>query len=115
MIQGERGLIVHRGSRTERLAEKLAAALETARPVNPLQAQTVVVAHLGLRRWLLGEFARRPGVGNSHGIAANLDMILPWQWLESAARRTLGDADLIGGAYRRELLRWHIFRALPAL
>src|SRR5512141_3126992 len=101
MIQGERGLIVHRGSRTERLAEKLAVALEAARPANPLQAQTVVVAHLGLRRWLLGEFARRRGIGNSHGIAANFNMLLPWQWLEAAARRVLGDEDLIGGAYRR--------------
>jgi exodeoxyribonuclease V gamma subunit len=115
MIQDDGGLIVHRGSRTERLAEKLAAALEAGRPANPLQAQTVVVAHLGLRRWLLGQFARRPGIHNSHGIAANFDMILPWQWLERVARDTLGDVDLIDGAYRRQLLRWHIFRALPAV
>jgi exodeoxyribonuclease V gamma subunit len=115
MIQGDSGLIVHRGSRTERLAEKLAGALEAARPANPLQAQTVVVAHPGLRRWLLGQFARRPGVGSSHGIAANFNMILPWQWLEQAARNALADVDLIDGAYRRQLLRWHIFRALPTV
>lgn len=115
MIRDDSGLIVHRGSRTERLAEQLAAALEAELPRNPLQAQTVVVAHPGLRRWLLGELARRPGVRGGHGIAANFAMILPWEWLERAARSTLGDAALVGGPYRREFLRWPIFRALPAL
>jgi exodeoxyribonuclease V gamma subunit len=115
MIRDDNALIVHRGSRTERLAEQLAASLEAERPANPLQAQTVVVAHPGLRRWLLGEFARRPGARGAHGIAANFDMILPWEWLERAARSTLGDAALVGGPYRHEYLRWHIFHALPAL
>ncbi|MDR3388328.1 MAG: exodeoxyribonuclease V subunit gamma [Rudaea sp.] len=115
MIPDDVGLIVHRGSRTERLAEKLAMHLEIARPPNPLRAQTVVVAHPGLRRWLLGEFARRPGVHGGHGIAANFDMILPWQWLERVARVVLGDAAFVGGPYRSEFLRWHIFRALPGL
>ena len=115
MIRDDNALIVHRGSRTERLAEELAVHLEAARPANPLQAQTVVVAHVGLRRWLLGEFARRSGVRGGHGIAANFDMILPWEWLERAARSTLGDAALVGGTYRRQFLRWHIFRTLPAL
>ncbi len=115
MIPNDRGLIVHRGSRTERLAEELAAQLETARPANPLQAQTVVVAHPGLRRWLLGEFAHRSGVRGGHGIAANYKMILPWEWLESSARRLLHDAALVSGPYRRDRLRWHIFQALPAL
>ncbi len=41
-------LIVHRGSRTERLADELAQQLEAQRPANPLAAQTVVVAHPGL-------------------------------------------------------------------
>jgi exodeoxyribonuclease V gamma subunit len=115
MTRNDNGLIVHRASRTERLAEELAAGLEAARPRNPLATQTVVVAHPGLRRWLLGEFARRPGARGGHGIAANFDMILPWQWLERAARYSLGDAALIGGAYRHELLRWQIFTALPAI
>ena len=115
MTRNDNGLIVHRASRTERLAEELAAGLEAARPRNPLTAQTVVVAHPGLRRWLLGEFARRPGARGGHGIAANFDMILPWQWLERVAQYSLGDAALIGGAYRHELLRWQIFAALPAI
>ena len=109
------GLIVHRGSRTERLADALAQQLEAQRPANPLAAQTVVVAHPGLQRWLLGRFAHRPGPQGGHGIAANVEMILPWQWFERTARRVLGDEALIGGAYRPEVLRWRLLMALPML
>ncbi|EIM00562.1 exodeoxyribonuclease V subunit gamma [Rhodanobacter thiooxydans] len=109
------GLIVHRGSRTERLADALALQLEAQRPANPLAAQTVVVAHPGLQRWLLGHLAQRNGPHGGHGIAANIEMILPWQWFERAARRVLGDEALVGGAYRHELLRWRLLAALPAL
>ncbi|MEO6926915.1 MAG: exodeoxyribonuclease V subunit gamma [Rhodanobacter sp.] len=108
-------LIVHRGSRTERLADELARQLEAQRPANPLVAQTVVVAHPGLQRWLLGRFARRQGPHGEHGIAANFDMILPWQWFERCARRVLGEEALVGGAYRHELLRWRLLMTLPTL
>lgn len=109
------GLIVHRGSRTERLADALAQQLEAQRPANPLARQTVVVAHPGLQRWLLGRLAQRPGSRGGHGIAANYEMILPWQWFERTARRVLGDEALIGGTYRHELLRWRLLMALPTL
>ena len=92
-------LIVHRDSRTELLADELAAELERSPPGNPLAKQTVVVAHLGLRRWLLDVFARR------RGIAANFDMILPWQWLQRCARARLGDDALVDGAWRADTLR----------
>ena len=105
------GLIVHRASRTERLAEWLAGELERSRPTNPLQPQSVVIAHSGLRRWLLGEFARR----GPRGIAANIEMILPWQWLERTTDAVLGEAGSGGGDYRREWLRWHVFAALPEI
>ncbi|MEO8811091.1 MAG: exodeoxyribonuclease V subunit gamma, partial [Rhodanobacter sp.] len=108
-------LIVHRGSRTERLADELAQQLEAQRPANPLAAQTVLVAHPGLQRWLLGRLARRRGAHGEHGIAANFDMILPWQWFERSARRVLGDEALVGGAYRHDLLRWRLLMALPML
>lgn len=108
-------LIVHRGSRTERLADELARQLEAQRPANPLAPQTVVVAHPGLQRWLLGRLAQRRGPDGEHGIAANFDMILPWQWFERSARRVLGDEALVGGPWRHELLRWRILTALPNL
>ncbi|MHB1273762.1 MAG: exodeoxyribonuclease V subunit gamma [Rhodanobacter sp.] len=109
------GLIVHRASRTERLADALALQLEAQRPANPLAAQTVVVAHPGLQRWLLGRLAQRSGPHGGHGIAANYEMILPWQWFERTARRMLGDEALIGGAWRHEVLRWRLLQALPTL
>ncbi len=115
MKENPGALIVHRGSRTERLADALAQQLEAQRPANPLAAQTIVVAHPGLKRWLLGRFARRGGPHGGHGIAANIEMILPWQWFERTARRVLGDDALIGGAYRHELLRWRLLMALPTL
>jgi exodeoxyribonuclease V gamma subunit len=115
MKEHQGGLIVHRGSRTEWLADALAQQLEAQRPANPLEAQTVVVAHPGLQRWLLGRFAHRPSPHGGHGIAANIEMILPWQWYERTARRVLGDEALIGGAYRHEVLRWRLLMALPTL
>ncbi|MEO5623917.1 MAG: exodeoxyribonuclease V subunit gamma [Dokdonella sp.] len=113
MTSGATGLFVHRGSRIERLAEELACRLDAESPGNPLTPQTIVVAHAGLGRWLLGEFSRRVTGRSGHAIAANFDMILPWQWLDRIARETLGDAALIGGPWRREVLRWRILAALP--
>jgi len=109
------GLIVHRGSRTERLADELAQHLEAQRPANPLLAQTIVVAHPGLQRWLLGHLARRPGPDGRPGIAANYEMILPWQWFERTARRVLGEEQLVSGAWRTEVLRWRLLELLPTL
>ena len=106
------GLIVHRGSRIERLAQALAGLLDQQRPADPLQAQTIVVAHPGMRRWLQGVLANRAVPGGGHPIAANLDMILPWEWLHRLAREVLGeDADADRG-WRRDALRWSILATL---
>jgi len=113
MSSPDHGLVVHRHSRTERLAAELASRLDAARPADPLAPQTVVVAHPGLKRWLLDVFARRRADGR--GIAANFEMILPWQWLDRAAALALGEGDLVGGAYRRESLRWRVYAALTTL
>jgi exodeoxyribonuclease V gamma subunit len=110
----ERSFVVHRASRTERLADLLAHNLRQARPLNPLQSQLLVVAHTGLRRWLLGEFSRPENSPGGHGIAANLEMILPWQWLERTARTVLGEG-ATSGAYGREHLRWHVFAGLSSV
>lgn len=103
------GFFVHRDSRTEALAGALFDALDAERPAHVLAAQTIVVAHPGLGRWLLGEIARR----GSRGIAANFDLIQPWQWLERAAERMLGGES--DPAFKKENLRWHIHALLPAL
>lgn len=104
-------LIVHRASRTERLAEELIVRLRAHRPANPLVPQTVVIPHVGMRRWLLQTIAKSA----RRGIAANLDTQLPWQWLQSTARRVLGDAALVGGDYNADTLRWHIHAALGSV
>ena len=63
-------LIVHRASRTERLADELIEQLDAHRPDNPLAPQTVIVPHAGMRRWLLQTIARR--CERVRGIAANV-------------------------------------------
>lgn len=103
------GFFVQRNSRTEALAGKLFEVLDAQSPERVLAPQTVVVAHPGLGRWLLGEFARR----SPRGIAANFDLIQPWQWLERVAGRLLPDA--AGADWKHERLRWHIHALLPAL
>jgi exodeoxyribonuclease V gamma subunit len=101
---------VHRASRTERLADELIARLDAHPPQNPLAAQRVIVPHAGMRRWLLQTIARHRE--NVRGVAANIDTPLPWQWLQRTAKQVLGDDALIGGDYRTDVLRWHIFHAL---
>ena len=103
------GFFVHRDSRTESLAKVLFTALDRERPAQVLAPQTVVVAHPGLGRWLLGEFARR----GPRGIAANFDLIQPWQWLERAAGQVLGNES--DANFAKENLRWHVHALLPAL
>ncbi|MEP6483853.1 MAG: exodeoxyribonuclease V subunit gamma [Rudaea sp.] len=111
MSSDEPRLIVHRASRTERLADELIAHLRDERPANPLTAQTIVIPHLGMRRWLLQTIAK----SSSRGIAANFDTQLPWQWLQRTAEQVLGDAALVSGEYNTATLQWHIYNALPML
>src|SRR3569623_2518107 len=74
------GLVVHRASRTEHLAPRLALELERNAPASVLEPRRVLVSHDGLRRWQMGQFAQ-VRVRDTHGIAANIEMILPWQRL----------------------------------
>ena len=106
------GLYVYRASRLEALAEQLAQQLAAQPPAAVLTPQTVVVAHLGMKRWLLGTLAQRRGRDGSSGIAANLHLLLPSEWW-----LRLGDA-LLGvdasAAWQREVLRWRILDLLDA-
>jgi exodeoxyribonuclease V gamma subunit len=102
------GIIVHRDSRLEVLAGQLAQALDAESSENVLAPRTLVVAHPGLGRWLLRAFAQRDGL---RGIAANFDLIEPWQWLERAAESALSEP--AGADWQHERLRWHIHALLP--
>lgn len=104
----EPGLIIHRASRVERLAEQLAATLEACPPAQPLAAQEIVVAHPGLGSWLLQRLARRRGADGSPGIAANLRFLLPGEWLLGLAERVLPAAAQPAAPWPREALRWRL-------
>ncbi|HEY7872138.1 MAG TPA: exodeoxyribonuclease V subunit gamma [Rudaea sp.] len=103
------GFSVHRNSHLEVLASRLIEALERERPANPLAAQTVVVAHPGLGRWLRNLIARK------RTIAANFRFPQPWQWLEQAVQVALGESSAHADAWRRQNLRWRIYAQLPAI
>jgi exodeoxyribonuclease V gamma subunit len=103
------GFFVHRNSRTEALAELLADAMQRELPTNPLSAQTIVVAHPGLGRWLLRRLA------DKHAIAANYRLLQPWQWMEQVAGAALGNASADDRAWRRQFLRWRILAELPSV
>ncbi|WP_414650051.1 exodeoxyribonuclease V subunit gamma, partial [Dokdonella sp.] len=109
------GLIVHRASRVERLAQALAERLDAERPANPLEPQRVVVAHPGMQRWLFGFLGRRPSEGGGHPIAANLEMLLPWQWLLRRMKDLDGDELAHDGVWRQDALRWLILDGLEQL
>lgn len=103
------GFFVHRDSHLENLAQRLITALRGKRPANPLAAQTVVVAHPGLGRWLERLLAHKDG------IAANYRLVQPWQWLDDAARHALGEAQSNDRDWRADSLRWKLFALLPQI
>lgn len=103
------GLVVLRASRLEALVPPLADLLDATWPENPLQPQTVIAAHPGIKPWLVGELARRAGQG---GIVANLDVVLPSTWLDREASLRLGRNAVALPAYQREQLRWRVDEAL---
>jgi len=106
------GIWLFRASRLEALLDPLATLLDAMPPDAVLAPQTVLVPHAGMRQWLLAALARRRG---THGIVANLDLVLTGPWLDGLAQATLGDAGVATRPYRRELLRWRIHAALGDL
>lgn len=103
------GLVVLRASRLEALVPPLADLLAATWPENPLQPQTVIAAHPGIKPWLVGELARRAGAG---GIVANLEVMLPSTWLDREAQARLGRGAVALPAYQRRQLRWRVHEAL---
>ncbi len=107
-------LVVHSASRLEALAAVLRDALVASRPDDALAAQTVVVAHAGMGRWLRQTLALDPGAGEARGVVANLDLILPFEWLDRLEREHLDAGAIAAPGWQREQLRWHIDAILPA-
>lgn len=103
------GLTILRASRLEALLGPLQALLEETRPAHPLQPQTVVAAHPGMKQWLTAALARQLGPGR---IVANLDVQLPSQWLDGLSTALLGERAVALPHYRRGSLRWTLHALL---
>ncbi len=111
-VEGEaqpHGLVIYRASRLEALLDPLAALLEATAPADALAPQTLIAAHPGIAQWLSGALARRYG---STGIAANLDILLPSEWIERLAQHRLAQRAVALPAYARQRLRWVVHDAL---
>ncbi len=108
-------LHVHRASRLEALAAAAREVLASTRPADPLAPQTMVVAHAGIARWLRQFLVLHPGdsPGGARGIVANLDLVLPFEWLDRLECELLE----AGAApeWQRESLRWRIDALLPQM
>ena len=103
------GLTLLRASRLESLLDPLRTLLKQTQPDNPLQPQTVVAAHPGMKQWLTGALANKAGAG---GIVANLEVILPSAWLDGLSSRLLGEHAVALPKYRRGHLRWTLHAML---
>lgn len=104
------GLYVHRASRLEALAETLAGQLATQHAASVLAPQTVVVAHLGMKRWLQQQLAQRRAADGAAGIAANFAFLLPGEWWLRLGDAMLGAVDAAPWQYA--VLRWRIYALL---
>ena len=91
-----------------RLADVLTALRQHA-AASPLATDKVLVPNAGLGRWLKMHVAERDG------IAANIDTLLPAPFLWDVVAGGLPGGRPDSSAYRRENLRWHLYRHLPAL
>lgn len=98
------GLLVYRASRLEALLEPLAILLQGFPPAGLLAPAELICAHPGMRRWLLNQLAQRSG---PRGIAANLRIDLPGQWVERVSRQH--GSGLQQPAPTGALLHWRLF------
>lgn len=101
-----RGMLVYRASRLEALLEPLQTLLEALPPDGLLQPAELIAAHPGMRRWLLNQLARRSG---GYGIAANLEIDLPGQWIDKLCRERLPELAAGGARYSAGALRFCLF------
>ncbi|PJK14455.1 exodeoxyribonuclease V subunit gamma [Lysobacteraceae bacterium NML07-0707] len=101
----EHGLVIYRASRLEALLAPLRDLLAATADEDPLQAQTVLAAHPGMKQWLSGALARQMGV---QGIVANLQVLLPSSWIDRLAQAQLGERALSLPRWQRQHLRWNL-------
>src|SRR4051812_35764248 len=98
------GLYVYRSNRLEALGERLAEVLRVPLP-NPLQAETIVVQSLGMRRWISFELAARLGV----------TMNCNFPFFQEFGHWLLGGEGGSEGFFSRAALPWRVQALLPEM
>jgi len=98
-------MIIYRASRLEALLDPLLALMQAVPPRDVLAPHGIIAAHPGMQKWLSREIALRRG---RRGIAANLRIELPSEWLDRLAQHVLGEEAVALRPYRRDVLRWRI-------
>ncbi|PJK07088.1 exodeoxyribonuclease V subunit gamma [Lysobacteraceae bacterium NML08-0793] len=101
----ESGLVIYRASRLEALLAPLRDLLAATAAQDPLQPQTVLAAHPGMKQWLTGALARQMG---AQGIVANLQVLLPSSWIGKLALDQLGEHAVSLPRWQRQHLRWSL-------
>ena len=89
-FSGPQNLIVVHGQKLEALALALWARIDAYRQANSAQILSplcVIVGHTGMARWLKYDLAKRTG------IAANIEFLLPSEWVERALTLHSADAE----------------------
>jgi exodeoxyribonuclease V gamma subunit len=100
-------LILHQSNRLEILAQRLSKLLRS--PVgSPLAAETVVVQHPGMARWLSLQIA------DHLGIAANLEFPLPAGFIWQVFHKLLPELPQ-EDRYQPDRLTWRIYQVLTKL
>lgn len=90
-----------------RLIEAFVARGQDA-PGDPFQPLTVIVQSFGMGQWLKLQLAE------TAGIAANIDCVLPANFVWRLYRQVLADLDLPEASpFAVESLTWHLLRILP--
>ena len=101
-------LIVH-GQKLEALALALWQQVDAYRQANPAQVLKplcVIVGHIGMARWLKYDLAKRAG------IAANIEFVLPSEWVQRALTRQLQNEPAHSKRFHTDSLRLAIYELL---
>lgn len=102
------GLQLISSNKIETLLAELADRLSSSPLASPFTAETMVVPSQAMGRWINLQLARQ------HGIAANIQYLLPAAWIWHLTEQQLGDIPA-KDPIARDLASWKIHDLLPGL
>jgi exodeoxyribonuclease V gamma subunit len=103
----ERGLILHRSSHVEALAERLVDSVEMHPPADPIASQEVIVGSRGMERWLRHRIATL----STHQLCCNLEFPFPEGAIQRRIDKALGNPGE-SDAWQPDRLAWRVLREL---